>query len=61
MLMVSRSLHEAGDPGRYRSYGWRVSADDGDDLVPVHLQPGVKANHDVVSEHASGVLQEHNC
>ena len=56
LLMVSKGLHEVGQSCRYRGYRRRVSADNGDHLVTVHLQIRVEANHDVVSEHANGVL-----
>jgi hypothetical protein len=58
--MVSRGLHEAGESCRYRGYRRRVSADDGDHLIAFHFQIRVEANHDVVSEDASGVLRKHS-
>lgn len=36
---------------------WRwISAHNRDDLIPVHLQPRVETNYDVVGEHSLGVL-----
>lgn len=35
----------------------RVPADDGDDLVSIHLQPGMEPHYYVVGEHSERILK----
>ncbi len=54
-----RYVHDACGCGRNGCHdGWRVAADDGDDLVSVDLQPRVEANDDVIREDTSGTLRK---
>ncbi len=58
MIGDFRALHSGGEGRRRLGDGRRVAADDGDDLIAVHLQPGVEADHDVVGEDTLGVLRQ---
>lgn len=54
---LSNTKHSHGKRQHWwRCHGGRVPTHDGDDLVSVHLQCRVEANHNIVCEHSLRIL-----
>jgi hypothetical protein len=58
---LSTRKHSHGKGQRWWGCHWRrVSADDGDDLVSVHLKCRMEAYHNIVCEHSLRILLTQN-